>query len=220
MKYSFSLFVLLLIGVSAFGQDKPRNIPTYKDGSFTLWYTWSQKEAQKMGLSNLTENKDSLHYRLWMNYVIAVDIYITDDAKLSGHIGFSTTGISKSKKQNPKEYNYNLLEAINDTAALQIYNYIQNHKVADIPPQDSISGWWQGNDGDEYLIEVSTPTLYQLKDYWTPGAFPAIKEAVQVDSLFKYLERVLNLSQRQWQFISALPRNTGYTMGNMSVMSI
>ena len=46
---------------------------------------------------------------------------------------------------------------LDSSKAKQLFNMIDKFSIVDIPPDDKISGWQQGFDGEEFLIEISTP---------------------------------------------------------------
>ena len=134
----------------------------YKVGDTSLWYKWEQRDFREGGLPDLTQSKDSLHFR-FSTETQAIDIWTNDFKTFNGTFMNHTTSEpcddclikGKSKFYSNK---YNL-----DTAkARMAYDLFDKLSIFDIPTQDSIKGWDQGNDGEEFLIEHSTPTQLLL----------------------------------------------------------
>ncbi len=60
---------------------------------------------------------------------------------------------------------------IDSSKARRLFIIIEKLSLVAIPNDDKIKGWQQGFDGEEFLMETSTPKQYNFKTYWTPRIF-------------------------------------------------
>jgi hypothetical protein len=208
-KRTFIPTLLFLLTVqTTFGQTKNISIPTYKNGDTSLWFKWQQEKYAKVGLPNLTNSYDSLHFR-FSTETQAIDIWTADFKTFNGTFANFTTSSdpNKYKKENPPaDKFYSNKDKLDTATARQVYNIFNELSIFSIPTGDSIEGWHLGNDGDEYLIEYSTPTNYSFKEYWTPSYYKdKIIEAASIDSLAKQLETTLQMQKAFGLFLNTLP---------------
>jgi len=96
--------------------------------------------------------------------------------------------------------------------------HLQSFKVFQIQTDDSIQGWIQGKDGDEYMFEYATPHYYSFKQYWMPMAYGDIKEAVIINTIIKQLSQILNMKKCWSDFIHTLPKGS-YHAGSKYLVS-
>ena len=69
-----------------------------------------------------------------------------------------------------------------------VFNIVDRLSIVSIPTDDKVNGWTQGFDGEEFLIETSSPKKYDFKTYWTPRIFAdTLKEAKQIQTFVDYL---------------------------------
>lgn len=197
-------------------QLKKVEIPIDKTGDTDLFYNLYGRYRQKIGLKDLIKSNDSFHFRFWCENEV-VDIWTTDNKIFHGAYADFTT--------NDFEHFYNLplKNIFFDTIVLDsatskyIYDNCWKLSIFSIPKQDSIKGWMNGDDGEEFAIEYSTPVYYYFRTYWTPRVFKKkIKEAAEIDSLNTILSKELDTEQRLNTFLFNLP-NGRYRVGEMLV---
>lgn len=212
---------MLFFGQFCFGQTKNISIPTYKSGDTSFWYKWQKEKFAKIGLVDLITLKDGMHFRL-STETQAVEIWTADFRTFYGTFANYTTTYDpdkyERKKPKPEKFYSNKTEL--DTAtSRRVYYIFMSLSIFSIPTQDSIPGWYSGNDGIEYLIEFSTPAEYSFKGYWTPSAYKdKIKEAALIDSLTNQLETTLQMQQSFSTFIDSLPFGS-YNAGGISIVT-
>ena len=194
MKVLLSIIVFLFI-ISAWGQtNKKVNIPIFKnyknEPDTSLWFKWKYALIKEINLKDLQTTSDSFHFRFWSD-VQAVDIWTFDYRAYFGTI-----------TNYAQQYNSNLIrkgiykierifsnQIILDTSkAREIFKTIETLSIISIPSDNKIPGWENGFDGEEFLIETSTPNEYNFKEYWTPRAFAdSLKEAKQMQTFVDFL---------------------------------
>ncbi len=195
---------ILLVAVFCNAQVKLASIPISAQGDTSLWYIWQQKDFKKANLPNLAVCTDSLHIR-FATETQAIDIWTADYKLFYGTISNFTYREKTGNNEAPVKFYSNINTISPDTAALA-YGIFNNLSIAGIATDDSIKGWNAGFDGDEYIIDYSTPTRYSFKTYWTPSAYKnTLKEAALIDSLVHQYNALINMPQSFNMFINTLP---------------
>jgi hypothetical protein len=191
----FSLIVLIFFSSSVYGQEeKIINIPTYKNYKneidTTPWFKWKYDLAKQINLKDLQTSTDTFHFRFWTD-IQAVDIWTIDYNSYFGMITnyaqrYDDKLLLKGIHKIGKIYSNQII--LDSTKARQLFNAINKPSIVGIPTDDKINGWRQGFDGEEFLIETSTPKQYKFKTYWTPRIFTdSLKEAKQIQTFVDYL---------------------------------
>src|SRR5580698_7442141 len=162
------MFSMRLITVIAFllsiqfcsGQQKFVSIP----GNTFLWQQWQEQKFQKAGLPNLETSTDSLHFRFSTDNQ-AIDVWTTDYQTFHGTFAdFTTSYDPDTTKKTPEPEEFFSKKTNMDTGfSKRIYNLFKSLSIFSIPIEDSIPGWMIGREGEEYVIEYSTPTTYSVK---------------------------------------------------------
>jgi hypothetical protein len=80
-----------------------------------------------------------------------------------------------------------------------------------------IKGWKKGDDGEEFLLEISTVRSYSFKAYWTPSVQERVPESTVLVKLNRQLSSLLNLETNWSAFISSLPKGS-YRFGEMEII--
>ena len=179
----------------SFGQNvKVVNIPTYKNYKneidTSLWYKWKHELAKQINLEDLQSSTDIFHFRFWTD-IQAIDLWKADDSSYFGVVTnyaqrYDDKLLRKGIYKIGKVYSNQV--TLDSSKAKQLFNMIDKFSIVDIPPDDKISGWQQGFDGEEFLIEISTPKQYDFKTYWTPRLFAdTLKEAKQIQCFIDFL---------------------------------
>jgi len=180
---------------SVYGQTlKIISIPTftnYKNEVDTiLWFKWKSKLAEQVNLKDLKLASDTFNLRLWTD-IQAIDIWTTN------HNFYSATITNYAQRYDETLFRNGVYtidkvfsnQIVLDTSkARQIFTLIDTLAIASIPTDDKIKGWQQGFDGEEFIVEVSTPTQYNFKTYWTPSVFlDTLIEAKRIQTLVERL---------------------------------
>jgi len=186
---------------SVYGQTKKTvTIPTYKNYKneidTSLWFKWKYDLAKQINLTDLQSSTDTFHFRFWTD-IQAIDIWTIDHNLYFGIVTnyaqryddkLLRKGIYKIGKIYSNQVN------LDSAKAKQLYSIIHKLSIVDIPTDDKINGWGQGFDGEEFLIETSTPKQYDFKTYWTPRIFAdTLKEAKQIQTLVDYFYNDLKI---------------------------
>ncbi|MBN8675305.1 MAG: hypothetical protein J0L56_14330 [Chitinophagales bacterium] len=185
----------MLFSSAVCGQaEKVINIPTYKNYKneidTTLWFKWKYDLAKQINLKNLQTSTDTFHFRFWTD-IQTVDIWTIDHNSYFGLVTnyaqrYDDKLLRKGIFKIGKIYSNQM--TLDSTKARQLFNTINKLSIVGIPTDDKINGWHQGFDGEEFLIETSTPTQYDFKTYWTPRIFAdTLKEAKQIQTFVDYL---------------------------------
>jgi len=195
------LNILVFFTLITFGQQK------VWVGDTNYWYNYQKHINNKIGLDDLS-NSNYPHAIRITSLNIITDIWTVDGKNFTGNQIFFT-----STSEEKPEYFYRSEIIVNDTAQM-IKKLIDDFKIFNIPPQDSIKDWVNGFDGSIYLIENVTTTIYSFKSYWTPEYFPSIPEAVQISTFVQKIEDLLKQQKKFDNFIKSLPKDTSYRYGN------
>ncbi len=180
---------------SAYGQTrKVVSIPAYEnyknEVDTSLWFKWKRDLAKQIGLKDLQTSTDTFHFRFWTD-IQAIDIWTSDYRRFYGTITnyaqrYDDELLRKGIYKVGKLYSKQL--SLDSSKSRQIFSMINRLAIVDIPSDNKINGWQQGFDGEEFLIELSTPESYDFKTYWTPSMFiDSLQEAKQIQALINYL---------------------------------
>jgi hypothetical protein len=194
MRPYFFIVITFFIG-SVYGQTtKVITIPTFtnykNEVDTTLWFKWKHELAKQINLKDLQTSTDTFHFRFWTD-IQAVDIWTTDHNSYFGMVTnyaqrYDDNLLRKGVYKIGKVYSNQV--ALESSKARRLFNIIGKLSVVSIPADDKITGWRQGFDGEEFLIEISTVKQYDFKTYWTPKIFAdTLKEAKQIQTLVDYL---------------------------------
>lgn len=208
-QYFIILATILTLGQVCFSQKKQLDIPADKDGNTSRWYQLHQAENKQIGLSDLRQSKENLHFR-FSSEIQAIDIWTGEDDSFYG------TFANFTKRVNPAEPDKFFSNKINlaPAVARQIYDLFKELEIFSIPTDDKIKGWQQGFDGTTYTVDYSTPETYSCKKYWTPSVYKdKLKEAASIDSLVNKLQALLQMRKSFGAFIDSLPLGCYQTGG-------
>jgi hypothetical protein len=195
---AFFFIVSLLIFSNTFGQSLPEIEQTTLTNSSDLKNKVIYQTITKIKLPDLTQCKDSLHFRFSKDGR-AIDIWTNDYVTFYGRLlNFMNTHYS------PVKYYCQAIQ-IDTNTARGIYELFLKHSIFEIPSQENIKGWITGFDGELITITHATPTFYSLKKYWSPHAYRNIKEAVAIDSINSKLYKIYTDLTQNIFFLCALP---------------
>jgi len=167
MRSRWVLIVLLVIlTTQCFGQPEKKI-----SGDTSFWFNEQKDDSSKFGLSNLMTSQDSFHFRFCTAGHI-IDIWTQDGKVYKGNLVIYTFGYKEQKAE--RGYTpftgplYDTIAALDSNSARKAYALIKS--VSQIPSQNAIKGWQSGFDGVEYIFQVSTPSTFNFRSYWTPLA--------------------------------------------------
>lgn len=196
------------------GKAQPKRLDPKSDTTF--WLPLKQIDRARIGLPDLMISHDSIHIRYWMENT-AVDIWTKDRNKWTGIVSHHTV-VMKSEGVDIKAGKYySKRENLAPEEAKKSYELFRQSGVLEFPSDGQIRGWQEGDDGAEYLLELSTPGNFSFKAYWTPDAQNGVPEASSIDSLNHQLERLLELRSRWSSFLDSLPPGC-YAEGEMMMV--
>jgi len=191
----FIFIVIIFFVSSVYGQTKKMStIPIYtnykNEIDTSLWFKWKHDLAKQINLQDLQTSTDTFHFRFWTD-IQAIDIWTIDHSMYFGLITnyaqqYDNILLSKGIYTIGKVYSNQFI--IDSSKARHLFNIIEKLSVVAIANDDKIKDWQQGFDGEEFLIETSTPKLYNFKTYWTPRIFAdTLSEAKQIQTFINYL---------------------------------
>jgi len=192
---------MILFVLSAFGQTgKVISIPTFKNYEnkldTTLWFKWKHELTKQINLKNLQTSNDTFHFRFWTD-IQAIDIWTVDNKTYFGTVtNYAQRYDNKLLRKGTYQIDKVFTNQINlDTSkARKLFTLIDTLSIISIPSDEKISGWQQGFDGEEFLIETSTPSYYNFKTYWTPRIFAdSLNEAKRIQIFVDFLYKDFKL---------------------------
>jgi len=197
-----SIFIgITFFSTTVFGQtEKIINIPTHKnyksEVDTSLWFKSKVDLARQINLKDLQTSSDTFHFRFWTD-IQAVDLWTIDYNLYYGAVTnyaqrYDDKLLRKGVYKIGKIYSNQV--TLDSSKARQLFNIIDKLSIVNIPSDDKVNGWKQGFDGEEFLIEVSSPNQYNFKTYWTPRIFAdTLKEAKQIQTFVGYLYTDFNI---------------------------
>jgi len=205
------VILLILLTVKVNGQ--PKQLDTAKDG---FWFKWVRDKAGKMKLPDLIASKDTFHIRLWSEGGVVldcVDLFVKPDSDLLATISFYTEE-NVPKSEQPTYRTFSKTVYLTHEMALQIYRLLKTDSIINMPSEEKISGWTQGFDGNDYLVEYSTPNSYSCRSYWTPVAQKDVRQAKLILDFFDNLNQIHGSRQIAIKFDNEIPFES-YSAGGM-----
>lgn len=192
---TFIFIVIIFFIRPVYGQtEKVVTIPTYKNNKnevdTSLWFKWKFDLAKQINLKDLQTSTDTFHFRFWTD-TQAIDLWTVDHSLYFGLVTnyaqrYDDKLLRKGIYKIGKIYSNQV--TLDSSKARQLFNIIDRLSIFNIPSDEKISGWGQGFDGEEFLIETSSPKEYSFKTYWTPRIFAdSLKEAMQIQKFVDYL---------------------------------
>ena len=212
--------MVYLLAVSTHGQvTKQMDIPRYKNGDTTRWYTWQYKIDSTLYLSRLTLSTDTFHFRFW-GYGQTVDVWTANHKTfyglLTNHIQSYEPYDEKKNIRKPST-TFSCQVELDTALARQTYGLIQT--ILDIPTDQAVSGWQFGTDGVTYLFETATPISYSFKSYWTPTAQDStLMEAKKIQAFVDSIGFILNLEAEYDTFFDMLKPGS-YTVDHYMIQT-
>ena len=204
----FNFIVLFFLCPSIFGQSIPRIKHTTLNNSSDLKDKAIYESVNKIKLPDLSQCKDSFHFRFsedrW-----TIDIWTNDYVTFYGRL----LKFMNTHNKTPVKY-YSQAIKVDTTIARSIYELFLKYSIFQIPNQEDIKGWINGLDGSVMTIVYATPTTYSFKKYWSPNAYPYIKEAVAIDSIHSKLYKVFTDLEMSAPFLCFLPPGL-YEVGDL-----
>jgi hypothetical protein len=187
---AFITIVMTFFICFVYGQtEKIMNIPTYKnyknEVDTTLWFKWKHDLAKQINLKDLQTSTDTFHFRFWTD-IQAIELWTFDHSSYFSVVTnyaqrYDDKLLRKGVYKVGKVYSNQVF--LDSSRAKLLFNIIDKLSIVAIPTDDKIKGWQQGFDGEEFLIETSTPNQYDFKTYWTPRIFAdTLKEAKQIQT--------------------------------------
>jgi len=205
------MLALLILKVNG----QPKQLDTARDG---FWFKWVKEKARKMKLPDMAACNDTFHMRLWgLGGVVldCIDIYGSPDSDLRATISFYTEE-QVPATEAPTYRAFSKKTNLPKGAALKIYGLLKADSIIDMPSEEKIKGWEQGLDGNEYLVEYSTPDIYACRSYWTPAAQKELREAKLILDCFEKLNTIPGIKQIAVSFDHEIPFES-YWAGGMYV---
>ncbi|MFT3679068.1 MAG: hypothetical protein QM791_02275 [Ferruginibacter sp.] len=196
------IFIVTIFFISSvYGQaEKIASIPTYKnyknETDTSLWFKWKHDLAKQINLKDLQTSTDTFNFRFWTAYQ-AIDLWTIDHSAYFGMVTnyaerYDDKLFRKGVSKIGKVYSNQII--LESSKARLLFNIIDSLSIINIPADDKINGWRQGFDGEEFLIEASSPKQYNFKTYWTPRAFAGtLNEAKKIQTLVEYLYNNLKI---------------------------
>jgi hypothetical protein len=214
MKYGL-VFISAIAVTTASAQAK--RLDPQADTAF--WYSLKVQDAARIGLADLMTTTDSLHIRYWMENQ-AVEVRTNDFVHFDGIISNHTEKVETNKKTglpspNPKFYSNKT--RLSGAEARNVFDLFEQSRVFQMPSDQEIKNWQQGDDGAEYLLECATSSTYSFKAYWTPSAQQGVPEADTLLALNKRLRQIINLDASWKSFLATLPPGC-YRVGEMTIV--
>jgi hypothetical protein len=182
-----------------------------------FWYKWIEMTATKIGLPRLANIKDNFHCRFWYignTILYVIDVSRNSDSSCNASVSLYTEEYVDQTKEKPTNRTYRQIINIDHTIALEIYKQIQSDSINQIPSDDEIKGWQQGDDGDEYIIESIYHDQYFCKSYWTPSIQENLKEAKIIEGFFGKITALVDLKTLMAKFQRLIPFEQ-YNAGGM-----
>lgn len=212
--------LIFSLSINIYGQnDKKILIPFSENGDTSYWYLNRYERYKKLNLTNIETNTDDFHFRLWLNGQI-VEIWTQDNKTFFGAL---INYIDSNERFDIKKQKTNTYKTFSNQVQLDTsiarQTYILYKTINSIPTEDSIIEWKSGLDGITYVFEISTPTFYSFKSYWTPSIQDSnLIEAKQIQKFIDEINQILNLDVEYDKFFSTLKPGC-YTINHCLIMT-
>lgn len=185
-------------------------------GDTAFWYKLQHQKMEILGLKQLSESSDSFRFRFWTDKQV-VDIWTTSGLNYDAIVTSYTNSYEpyddeKKKKKSP--VNYQSQFRIDTSIARKAFELTKSIDI--IPTDKFIKNWKQGFDGIEYIVEVTTPSTYSFKTYWTPTVQDSsLIEAKMIQKFVIDLDSLLEMHHKYWNFFANLKPGSYYDGGSM-----
>ena len=183
---------------------------------------YTQRLVKEIKLKDLHKSSKLIYIRLWSGYDV-IEIWLNKDSTVGGQMiffCFEDNDVVKKYQTKAKRKVYSSSKKIDNQKAEEVFKFILQQKILDIPSGDSIKGWRSAGwaDGYSYEIETSIRHQYKFKTYRQPsGQDSTILQAKQLDTFFRSLKIQLDLKLNWDKFIDQLPDGRSYEFDGFGI---
>jgi hypothetical protein len=207
-------FLLPLFGLSQKHIDTLNSVSDLTDNK-RFWFYFDNNEDKKLGLSDLLNSSDSLNIRI-RSFCDVLDISLKNNGTLiSKHFIYL---VKKNKKSKPQKVIYDGL-SIDSSLTKLIVDTLYKLQIDKFPDDSKIANYPVFVDGNNYRIQIATPTTYKEFVLSSPYAAKEIKEAEVFDNFIKYVYKLVDYTKRFDQLKAQL-KNGKYIYGGLYVYTI
>jgi len=213
-KHNVKKIIVILFLLGTIFPIKSQNKEILGDTAF--WYKRSVALYNELGLQDLEKSTDDFHFRFTANDYRIIDIWQNNDSiggRVINYIGHSYGFRNRKHKIVSK------IQNIEKQTLEQVYKFVFDSAILDLPSDNNIKGWRQGADGIEYFVEHSNKQKYFYKHYWTPSVYArdSLPEAIFLISFINQLDTLLNLTKSYKNFRENLPKMGCYGAGMLNM---
>lgn len=194
-----NIIVILLFSLSITAFNQERNLNLTADSDTVFWKNVVYDDIQEFNLPQIDVSAEFVFRHWFYGHLFEVK-------KTNGIIQASIYFYVSEIWEN--DYNANRFSkeyVVNGSIAKELYSYIINNKLNDIPSQNFIEKWTSGFDGIEYIYENKNDNNYSFKNYWTPSAFENLREAEDIIEFNREFYIIFKLEHFQKLFDKDIP---------------
>jgi hypothetical protein len=155
-----------------------RELPTYREGKLkgeVDWvYDYFKKQTVDLGLDTIQQGFNGLQIRIWLSHWLAIKKHLVilkyTNKKWSGQLVTMTYAYNDSLHEHyisKKDFK----EIIPQGGWAKFGQMLNHKKILDLPDMNQLPGYESGEDGMEYVFEISTPNKYRMYHYWEPSSY-------------------------------------------------
>ena len=196
--------IILFVSVVVFGQTKSLTNVTNPNGDTSLWFKYQNMVINDLALFRLDTTTSTFHFRVWKTNQV-LDIWQNSDSSYSSQLTSWVTERTPAK-ETPTDRTLVDRKTFSKNTVKNILNFVTTSEINKLPTDNLISGWKQGFDGVTYIIELSTPTTYSFKTYWTPKAQDtSLQEAKFLETFVDNIFEIANGKATWKNFEKSIP---------------
>ena len=200
------LFFLLLPGFAQTAQ-KQHHLPATYENNLELFFSWRTSLNKSLGLADLSQTGDSVHFRYWANGHV-IDIWSLDGKRYRGnilcYIGSHVPIDSLRKNPSLQQIFYASMPIRQNSLKRMVpsWEFIKN-----LAPQDSFPQWSLCT-GPLAQFEISDARNYSFKQYHCPWYNEDVPEAKTVHETIQQMDSLARRHRAFEKMYRRLPPGT------------
>lgn len=162
----------------------------------------SKEECKELKIDPVVNNKYKMYIRLGLGYSF-INIWQDDEGLLNGTMIHWVTEIDCESRSRIRKYSVSY--KLNQNSINEIYDFVMESKVLNIPDQSRIFSWMQGEYGVTYTIESNVDSTYKYQSYWSPSAQKNVRAALEIEKFVSKVKQLSDYGESIKTFYNGLP---------------
>ncbi len=195
--YGFTLFWLFLAfpGIA-------QELNWSEDSDTSSWYAYQNELLAELGVSSIPNSTETLELRFSDPFKL-IRVWQVDTVWRGKVYFFLREYIPNEEQREGRLYHSNT--DLNEESITYFVNMWKDFEIEEIPSRSHIPGWNYGFHGVLYHFSYKYGMQTSFKSYWSPHAFPRLKEARFIEYFARGISRLKFIEKNYENFMKHQP---------------